>query len=72
MKEILKRLEEFKSSSEASQYLTSLNLTCAELKLICEYYSIPVQGRKSELIEHIVEGVAGSKIRFSALLNIKL
>ncbi|GFR34798.1 hypothetical protein [Thermobrachium celere] len=64
-------LELIKTREAAVDYLKSCNLSVNDLKIIAKEYNIPITSRdkKITLIEKIVEGIVGSKLRFDALLN---
>lgn len=64
-------LELMETRSSARDYLNSANLTNKDLKIIAKEYNIPIMSKdkKSVIIEKIVEGIVGSKIRFDTLLK---
>lgn len=64
-------LELMESRSGALDYLKSANLTNKDLKIIAKEYNIPIMSKdkKSVIIEKIVEGIVGSKLRFDTLLK---
>ncbi|NFO31872.1 hypothetical protein FDB41_16890 [Clostridium botulinum] len=74
IREICKKLENINSRDEGIKYLKSLNIRKNELKAIGKEYNIPFTTRdtNAQLIDKIIEGLVGAKLRFDALLNTNL
>lgn len=71
VKDICDGLETLSTRDAAIEYLEKQNITKATLKAIANRYNIPVTTKDTngKLINKIVEGVVGSKLRFDALLD---
>lgn len=71
IKDICNGLEKLSSRELAIEYLEKYNITKVTLKAIANRYNIPVTTKdtNAKLINKIVEGVVGSKLRFDALLD---
>ncbi len=74
IREICKKLENINCRDEGIKYLKSLNIRKNELKAIGKEYNIPFTTRdtNAQLIDKIIEGLVGAKLRFDALLNTNL
>lgn len=74
IKEICNKIEALNSREEAIQYLQSININKNTLKAIVKQYNVPFTSKdtNAQLINKIVEGVVGAKLRFDALLNTNL
>ncbi len=76
VKIICERLESLTTRECAFEYLKEFEADRNLLKSIAKEYKIPFTSKdkdsNKELVEKIIEGVVGAKLRFDALLNTKL
>lgn len=66
---ISRRLREFTTRSQAMEYLTENKYTVKILKKLAKYNNIYVNSRckKNEIIDELVEGTVGVRLKFDAL-----
>lgn len=66
---ISRSLKEFTTRSQAMEYLTENKYTVKVLKKLAKYNNIYVNSRckKNEIIDELIEGTVGVKLKFDAL-----
>lgn len=74
LEEVCSKIEEFTTREEAIEYINTLSLLKADLKIIAKKYNIPLGSKETngQIVEKIIENVVGSKLKFDALLNTDL
>lgn len=74
LEEICSKIEAFTTREEAIEYINTLSLLKADLKIIAKKYNIPLGSKETngQIVEKIIENVVGSKLKFDALLNTDL
>ncbi|MCM1201979.1 MAG: hypothetical protein NC312_12180 [Bacteroides fragilis] len=74
LEEVCSKIEEFTTREEAIEYINTLSLLKADLKIIAKNYNIPLGSKETngQIAEKIIENVVGSKLKFDALLNTDL
>lgn len=65
----IRELSRFKTVEEATEYLIQNKLTVTKLKILAKKLSLYIKSKvkKSDIIELIVDGVVGSRIRIESL-----
>lgn len=74
LEEVCSKIEAFTTREEAIEYINTLSLLKADLKIIAKKYNIPLGSKETngQIVEKIIENVVGSKLKFDALLNTDL
>lgn len=65
----IRELSRFKTIEEATEYLVNNKLTVTKLKILAKKLSLYIKSKvkKSDIIEIIVDGIVGSRIRLESL-----